>query len=316
VFGTLPPSTTKVDITSIEPDAVYYAAVTYKVSGSTGDRLVLGPVTAGSLSAAVADGDKGDIIVSGSGATFAIDNDVVTFAKMQNIATKRVIGRNTASSGDPEEVTVDQVLDWISGTAAQGDVFYRGASGIARLAAGTAGQVLRTGGAGAAPSWVDTPGVGGTGTGKWGLAATWTFSTNVAQVDFTGLVGATDILVVARGITLSVSGVLSLRVSTNNGSSYFSTSGDYVIVGSTTGAESNVTSAVLYGTNTTAARTGMQVVWGANITGAPRIITGFDSTNGVPRLFVADNSNDIDAIRLIPSGGGNITGGSIYVFTR
>lgn len=48
VWGTLPPSTTKVDITGIEDGADYFAAVTYVVSGAPGDRLVLGPVTAGS----------------------------------------------------------------------------------------------------------------------------------------------------------------------------------------------------------------------------------------------------------------------------
>jgi hypothetical protein len=42
-------TTTRVEITSIQGAAVYYAAVSYVVSGSTGDRLVLGPVTAGSL---------------------------------------------------------------------------------------------------------------------------------------------------------------------------------------------------------------------------------------------------------------------------
>lgn len=47
--GTLSPTTTKVDITSIQPGGVYYAAVTYVVSGFLGDRLVLGPVTAGAL---------------------------------------------------------------------------------------------------------------------------------------------------------------------------------------------------------------------------------------------------------------------------
>lgn len=48
VWGTLPPSTTKVDITGVEGGADYYAAVTYIVDGEPGDKVVLGPVTAGS----------------------------------------------------------------------------------------------------------------------------------------------------------------------------------------------------------------------------------------------------------------------------
>lgn len=67
-------------------------------------------------------------------------------------ATQRVLGRNSGGSGVWEEVTLSQLLDWI-GTAAQGDILYRDSSGWARLAAGTAGQILQTGGASANPSW-------------------------------------------------------------------------------------------------------------------------------------------------------------------
>jgi len=53
----------------------------------------------------VTDGDKGDITVTGSGATWTIDNDVVTYAKMQNVsATDRFLGRDTAGAGDVEEI--------------------------------------------------------------------------------------------------------------------------------------------------------------------------------------------------------------------
>ena len=40
----------------------------------------------------------------------------------------------------------------------QGDILYRDGSGLQRLAAGTAGQALLTGGAGANPSWGDAGG--------------------------------------------------------------------------------------------------------------------------------------------------------------
>jgi hypothetical protein len=59
-----------------------------------------------SVSGGVADGDKGDITVSGSGATWTIDNDAVTYAKIQNVsATDKILGRATAGAGDVEEIT-------------------------------------------------------------------------------------------------------------------------------------------------------------------------------------------------------------------
>lgn len=108
----------------------------------------------------ISDGDKGDITVSGTGATFTIDNDVVTYAKMQNVsATSRMLGRKTAGAGDTEELTLSEVLDFV-GSAAQGDILYRGAATWARLGAGTSGQFLKTNGTGANPAWSTPAGSG------------------------------------------------------------------------------------------------------------------------------------------------------------
>lgn len=53
----------------------------------------------------VSDGDKGDITVTGSGATWTIDADVVTYAKMQNVAAVSVVGRASGTSGDAGDIT-------------------------------------------------------------------------------------------------------------------------------------------------------------------------------------------------------------------
>jgi len=57
-------------------------------------------------SGALTDGDKGEITVSASGATWTIDNDVVTLAKLAHMPTARVIGRTTGGTGSPELLTI------------------------------------------------------------------------------------------------------------------------------------------------------------------------------------------------------------------
>ena len=54
----------------------------------------------------ISDGDKGDITVSSSGTAFTIDNNAVTYAKMQDVsATNRVLGRDSSGGGIIEEIT-------------------------------------------------------------------------------------------------------------------------------------------------------------------------------------------------------------------
>lgn len=95
-----------------------------------------------------------DVFLNGSGEwAYPVADNSITYAKIQNIsATSRILGRKTAAAGDAEECTLSEILDFV-GSAAQGDILYRGASSWTRLGAGTSGQFLRTNGAGANPSW-------------------------------------------------------------------------------------------------------------------------------------------------------------------
>ena len=135
------------------------------------------PAMTGDVTASV--GSHATTIANNAVATSKLADDAVTYAKLQNVsATSRVIGRKTTGAGDPEELTLSDVLDFI-GSAAQGDIIYRGASSWARLSAGTAGQALLTGGAGANPSW-------GAASGQWVEILNTTISSAVANVEEIG----------------------------------------------------------------------------------------------------------------------------------
>lgn len=80
----------------------------------------------------------GDVTASaGSGAT-TVANNAVTFAKMQDITSDRLLGRDTASSGDPEELTVGGGLEFtgsggIRRSALSGDVTAAAGSGTTAI---------------------------------------------------------------------------------------------------------------------------------------------------------------------------------------
>lgn len=70
-------------------------------------------------------------------------------------ATSRILGRKTAGAGAIEELTLSEIMDFI-GSAAEGDILYRGASAWARLGKGSDGQVLTL--ASGLPSWAAASG--------------------------------------------------------------------------------------------------------------------------------------------------------------
>jgi hypothetical protein len=173
--------------------------------------LAAGDIPSGAVVVVVYDGTRFQLINStGSGSITASG---------YTQSTSRILGRATASTGAIEELTLTQALDLV-GSAAQGDVLYRDASAWARLGAGTSGQLLQTGGAGANPSWVSSP--------VRTLVAPTT-SNNVAAIDIISIPAT------ARGVEIELAFVAPvsdnvdflLLTSTDNGSTFDNSAGNY-----------------------------------------------------------------------------------------
>ena len=115
LFGTIAvsgQSSVVADSTSDTLTLVAGSNVTITTDAST-DSITI----AASGGGGVSDGDKGDITVSSSGTVWTVDNDAITYAKMQNVsAASKLLGRGSASgSGDVEEITIGSGLS-LSGT--------------------------------------------------------------------------------------------------------------------------------------------------------------------------------------------------------
>jgi hypothetical protein len=93
----------------------------------------------------ISDGDKGDITVSDSGATWTIDSGVITNAKLADVATATIKGRTTAGSGSPEDLTSAQATALL-------DTFTSSLKGLAPSSGGGTSNFLRADGTWAAPS--------------------------------------------------------------------------------------------------------------------------------------------------------------------
>ena len=94
-----------------------------------------------------------------AGGTAYVVDDVVSYSGSSYICKLASTG-NLPTNGtywDQMSSAGTNGTDLTTTLTTQGDVVYRDGSGLQRLAAGTNGQLLKTGGAGANPSWTDAP---------------------------------------------------------------------------------------------------------------------------------------------------------------
>jgi hypothetical protein len=102
-------------------------------------------ITINASATGIPDGDKGDITVSGTGSIWTVDNDAITYAKIQNVsATDKLLGRSTAGAGDIEEITCTTagraLIDDVDNTA------QRTTLGLGTIATQNSSSVSITGG--------------------------------------------------------------------------------------------------------------------------------------------------------------------------
>ena len=147
--------------------------------------------------------------------------------------------------------------------------------------------------------------------GQWAVAASWTFSTNVTEVDFTGLSAYSELTLMFRAITLSNSTIIRLVVSSDNGSTWKTSSGEYSYIDNS-GIATNDVAIYPYNTGHTAARSPIASIAAWNLAvPKPVLVTRTDFN-----YFTINDAEACNAIRCQPATGGNITGGSIYIYGR
>lgn len=154
---------------------------------------------------------------------------------------------------------------------------------------------------------------GSNGSGEWTLIEARACSGNPNE-DFINLSVYNEILVIVDGITRSVSGLTSLRVSTDNGGSFLATSGDYVDI-SIAGVEANATLIAFHTTNATAARSGRVLIRLFNTTSVVKLAESWDANN----FFIPATSapGALNAVQVFSgAAGGNLNAGTIYVYGR
>jgi len=91
-----------------------------------GTNLSMSGTTLNASSTGVADADYGDITVTDTGATWTVDDEAITYAKMQHVsAANKVLGRQTAGAGDVEEVTCTNTgFAFLAASIARDEVIY------------------------------------------------------------------------------------------------------------------------------------------------------------------------------------------------
>lgn len=240
-------------------------------------------VSASSLGGGISDGDKGDIAVSGSGATWTVDNSAITLAKMADMATSSLIYRKTAGTGVPEVNTLATLKTdlGLTGTNSGDQTSIVGITGsLAEFNTALTGADFASGGGTAT----------GTNTGDQSLA-----NTSDATSHTVTLTGGTSVqLIEGSNITLTTGGtggVGTVTIASTGGGG-----------GITNGAAANE---IMKSDGTNAVASGIESTTAGNIA------LGLSGTSGATRTIQAAGSASDVAIQVLAKGASDATLGSV-----
>lgn len=264
------------------------SGTTLNATGGSGSGTVTttGTPASGNLakfsgSTSITNGDlSGDITTSGTLATTIannavttakINNSAVTLAKIANAsASSKLLGSGSSGSGSPyTEIGIGSGLS-MSGTT---------------LSAGP-----------------------GTGSSGWTQIGSYDFGTSAAaaNVDFTGLSAYSALQIVVLNVTCSSSSNRAVYFSTDNGSTFDTTSGSYL---QTTGPGVNTSRGAADFTTTSATTAQTLTVFIRNTVGAVKTYSGSATVgNGI----YVGSTNQINAVRVLVAAG-QMNGGKIYL---
>lgn len=223
------------------------------------------------------------------------------------MATNKLLGRQSADTGAIEELSASEALEFL-GSAAQGDIIYRGASGFALLPAGTSGHYLKTNGAAADPAWAAVSGGGG-----WTLIDTYDYDTDGSFSTRNTTVTIDDYtqIIVEGIISSSTSTDASLRVSTDG--TTFLTSGYNIL--DTSGAVSTASSVLATSGASSSAKSFawriMKQILNSGTPGNGRIVCINELNDATSRAFVSDSTFAALQVR---HAAGSITAGSYRIW--
>lgn len=147
-----------------------------------------------------------------------------------------------------------------------------------------------------------------TAAAQWQPIETRAISASVSEVVFDDLDGADSVMLILEDVTASIGGHRAVQVSTDGGSTWLS-AGKYLQ--SSTGTANHI---ITHANDSAGARTGRCEIHGLSGTFAVKpVIAAAGLATAIVGVKTAD---EIDAVRVINTTGGDLTGGTVYLFTR